>query len=211
MCVAALRFPGRARLVVAKLIVRPPKTAGTEQGAVRSAISGRILAAGNAADGPAEFAGEPKRRGISPCRTNVAVEGPFPPGRGDDKPLALLAIRLKMLPLVEIDPHEGHGIAAHAVAVRSIAGGTGKLDQVLADDAGTLSNDEGLFGGTQGGQGAGGHLGGLAANSAIHGKGTIPVQRDFAGPGGGMQGKPGEVQGDPGENEHGGGNNGYFK
>lgn len=211
MYVVALRFPCGTRLVVAKLIVGPPITAGTEQGAVRSAISGRILAAGNAADGPTIFAGETKRRGISGCRADVAIEGPIPPGRGDDEPLALFAIRLKMLPLVEIDPHEGHGIAAHAVAVRSITRGTGKLDQVLADDGGTLSNDEGLFGGTQGGQGAGGYFGGRAANGAIHGKGAIPVQGNFTGPAGGIQGKPGEAQRNSGENEHGGCNNGHFK
>jgi hypothetical protein len=116
-----------------------------------------------------------------------------------------------MLTLVKIDPHEGHGIAAHAVAVRSITGGTGEFDQVLADDGGTFSNDEGLFGGTQGGQGAGGYFGVLAANGAIHGKGAIPVQGDFTGPAGGMQGKPGEAQRNSSENEHGGGNNGHFK
>ncbi len=211
MCVAALRFPCGTRLVVAKLIVRPPKTAGTEQGAVRGAISGRILAAGNAADGPAKFAGEPKCRGISRCRTHVTVEGPFPPGRGDNKPLALLAIRLEMLPLVEIDAHDGHGMTAHVVAVRSIAGGTGKLDQVLTDDTGTLSNDEGLLGGAQGGQGAGGHLGGLPANSADHGKGAIPVQGNFTAPDRGTNCKPSQAQYDPSQNDRGGRQNGYLK
>ena len=100
MYIVALRFPCGTRLVVAKLVVGPPITAGTEQGAICGAISCRILATGNTANGPAIFAGEPERRGVSRRRTDVAVEGPFPPGRGEDKPLALLAIRLKMLTLV---------------------------------------------------------------------------------------------------------------
>lgn len=211
MCVAALRFPGRARLVVAKLIVRPPKTAGTEQGAIRRTISGRILAAGNAADGTAKFAGEPERRRISRRRTHVTIEGPFPPGRGDDEPLALLAIRLEMLSLIEIDSNKSHRMSAHTIAVRSITGGTGKLDQVLADDSGTLSNNESLLGGAQGGQGARGHLGRFSANGADHGEGTIPVQGNFSAPDRGPNRKPDQAQHNPCENDHGGRENGYLK
>ena len=59
--------------------------------------------------------------------------------------LALLAVGLEVLALVEIDPDEFHGIATGVVAVGSIARRTGELDEVLTDDARAFAHHQGFF------------------------------------------------------------------
>lgn len=118
---------------------------------------------------------------------------------------------MNMLALIEIDSHKGHGLAAYTVAVRSVTGGTGKFDQILADNCGTLADNQGFFCSAEGRQSARRHIGPFTTAGAHHGEGAIAVQGNFAARLRGAKRQPGQTKNNSGQDKEGNGQNGYLK